>query len=125
MVDGGFMKFTIRIVSWYWTMFTNTGAVKNMQTSMATNAADIKTDMEGKLEAVNNEVGGLKTALIEGFDEMKDVLVKMEDKIEENTRKLRNTASGDRGNIIVAGGSGIDSVEMFNWRQRTWSPLQS
>jgi hypothetical protein len=21
MVDGGFMKFTIRIVSWYWTMF--------------------------------------------------------------------------------------------------------
>ena len=35
--------------------------------------------MEGKLEAVNNEVRGLKTALIEGFDEMKDVLVKMED----------------------------------------------
>jgi hypothetical protein len=33
----------------------------------------------GKLEAVNNEVRGLKTALIEGFDEMKDVLVKMED----------------------------------------------
>jgi hypothetical protein len=40
--------------------------------------------MEGKLEAVNNEVRGLKTALIEGFDETKDVLVKMEDKIEEN-----------------------------------------
>jgi N-acetylneuraminic acid mutarotase len=70
-------------------------------------------------------VRGLKTALIEGFDEMKDVLVKMENKIEENTRKVRNTASGDRGNIIVAGGAGTDSVEMFNWRQRTWSPLQS
>jgi hypothetical protein len=81
--------------------------------------------MEGKLEAVNNEVRGLKTALIEGFDEMKDVLVKMEDKIEENTRKVRNTASGDKENIIVAGGAGTDSVEMFNWRQRTWSPLQS
>jgi hypothetical protein len=51
--------------------------------------------------------------LIEGFDEMKDVLVKMEDKIEENTRKVRNTASGDKQNIIVAGGSGTDSVEMF------------
>ncbi|CAB4001355.1 RING finger 151-like [Paramuricea clavata] len=101
---------------------------KNMtilQKNMATNAADIKTDMEGKLEAVNNEVRGLKTALIEGFDEMKDVLVKMEDKIEENTRKVRNTASGDKENIIVAGGDGTDSVEMFNWRQRTWSPLQS
>ncbi|CAB4002332.1 RING finger 151-like [Paramuricea clavata] len=98
---------------------------KNIEKNMATNAADIKTDMERKLEAVNNEVRGLKTALIEGFDEMKDVLVKMEDKIEENTRKVRNTASGDKENIIVAGGMGTDSVEMFNWRQRTWSPLQS
>jgi hypothetical protein len=113
-------------------MATNMGAVvtmethmKNMHTSIATNAADIKTDMEGKLEAVNNEVRGLKTALIEGFDEMKDVLVKMEGKIEENTRKVRNTATGDKENIIVAGGYETDSVEMFNWRQRTWSPLQS
>ena len=98
---------------------------KNIETNMERNTADIKTDMEGKLEAVNNEVKGLKTALIEGFDEMKDVLVKMEDKIEENTRKVRNTASGDKENIIVAGGHVTDSVEMFNWRQRTWSPLQS
>ncbi len=100
--------------------------------SMATKIANIETnmqrnteDMEGKFEAVNNEVRGLKTALVEGFDEMKDVLVKMEDKIEGNARKVRNTPSGDRENIIVAGGSGTDSVEMFNWRQRTWSPLQS
>jgi N-acetylneuraminic acid mutarotase len=94
---------------------------KNVEKNMKRNAAD----MEGKLEVVNNEVRGLKTALIEGFDEMKDVLVKMEDKIEENTRKVRNTASGDKENIIVAGGVGTNSVEMFNWRQRTWSPLQS
>jgi hypothetical protein len=95
--------------------------IANVEKNMATNETmeDIKTDMEGKLEAVNNEVRGLKTALIEGFDEMKDVLV------EENTRKVRNTASGDKENIIVAGGRGPRSVEMFNWRQRTWSPLQS
>ena len=86
------------------------------------NMADMKTDIEGKFEKVNNEVTGLKTALIEGFDQMKDVLVEMK---EENARKVRNTPSGDRENIIVAGGSGTDSVEMFNWRQRTWSPLQS
>jgi hypothetical protein len=99
---------------------------KNIEKNMERNTADIKTDMEGKLEVVNNEVIGLKTALVEGFDEMKDVLVKMEDKIEENARKVRNAASGDKENIIVAGGaSGTDSVEMFNWRQRTWSPLQS
>ena len=97
----------------------------NMETKMTkveTNMTNMKTDMEGKLEAVNNEVKGLKTALIEGFDEMKEVLVEMK---EENTRKVRNTASGDKENIIVAGGHGTDSVEMFNWRQRTWSPLQS
>ena len=97
----------------------------NLERNVTRDIAEIKTDMEGKLEAVNNEVRGLKTALIKGFDDMKDVLVEMEDKIEENARKVRNTPSGDRENIIVAGGHGTDSVEMFNWRQRTWSPLQS
>ena len=82
----------------------------NLEKNMERNAADTK----GKLEA-------LKTA----FDQMKDVLVKVEDKIEENPRKRRRTASGDKENIIVAGGFRTDSVEMFNWRQRTWSPLQS
>jgi hypothetical protein len=95
--------------------------IANVEKNMAT----LATNVDGKLEAVNNEVRELKTALIEGFDEMKDVLVKMEDKMEENTRKVRNTTSGDKENIIVVGGSGTDSVEMFNWRQRTWSPLQS
>ena len=82
-------------------------------------------NMEGKLEAVNNEVKGLKTALVQAFDQIKDVLVKMEEKKEENARKVRNAPSGDRENIIVAGGVFNDSVEMFNWRQRTWSPLES
>ena len=99
--------------------------IANVEKNMERNTADIKTDMEGKLEAVNNEVKGLKTALIQGFDEMKDVLVKMEDRIEENVRKVRNAASGDKENIIVAGGTCAGIVEMFNWRQRTWSPLQS
>ena len=104
---------------------TNVANMETKMTNVEKNMADMKTDMEGKLEGVNNEVRGLKTSLIEGFDEMKDVLVKMEDKMEENTRKVRNTASGDKENIIVAGGDGTNSVEMFNWRQRTWSPLQS
>ena len=54
-----------------------------------------------------------------------DVLVKTEDRKEETTRKVGNTPSGDRENIIVAGSPGTDFVEVFNWRQRTWSPLQS
>ncbi len=97
----------------------------NVQRNVTSDIAEIKTDMEGKLEAVNNEMRGLKTVLIEGFDEMKDVLAKMEERIEDNARKVRNTPSGDRENIIVAGGNKTDSVEMFNWRQRTWSLLES
>ena len=93
----------------------------NVEKNMAKNTAN----MEGKLEAVNNEVKGLKTALVEAFDQMKDVLIKMEDNIKENVRKVRNAPSGDRENIIVAGGKENDSIQMFNWRQRTWSPLQS
>ena len=98
-----------------------TTSVEKIEQNMAKNTAN----MEGKFEAVNNEVKGLKTALVEAFDQMKDVLVKMEDNIKENARKVRNAPRSDRETIIVAGGAGNDSVEMFNWRQRTWSPLQS
>ena len=96
-------------------------SVEKIEHNMAKNTAN----MEGKLEAVNSEVKGLKTALVAAFDQMKDALVKMDGKKEENARKIRNAPSGDRENIIVTGGSGNNSVEMFNWRQRTWSPLQS
>ncbi|XP_028416992.1 kelch-like protein 40b [Dendronephthya gigantea] len=106
--------------------------VTNLEKNVATvgnniekNTADIKADMEGKHEAVNNKVDRLKTALVRAFDEMKDVLITIEGKKEENTRKVRNRPSGDKENIIVAGGHWTNTVEIFNWRQRTWSPLQS
>ena len=107
------------------TMKNNTAIIDTRMANMETKMTQMKTDVEEKFETVNNEVKGLKTALVEAFDQMKDVLVKMEDNIKENARKVRNAPSGDRENIIVAGGYRNDSVEMFNWRQRTWSPLQS
>ena len=103
---------------------------KKMEASVAameTKLTKIKADMEGELEAVNNEVRGLKTVLIEGFDQMKEVLVNMERMKEGIAREVRDKPSGDReeGSIVVAGGFVTSSVKMFNWRQRTWSPLQS
>ena len=108
---------------------------KNMQTKIANleknmtkierNIAGIETDMEAKLEAVNNEVKELKTVLVESFDQMKDVLFKMEDRIKENTRKVRNAPVGDQAKIFVAGGKETDSVEVFDWSQKSWAPLQS
>ena len=101
------------------------GNLEKKMTDMKKEMNKNSADMEGKLEVVNNEVKGLKTALVEAVDQIKDVLIKMEDNIKENARKVRNAPSGDRENIIVVGGGGNDSVEMFNWRRRTWSPLQS
>ena len=126
------MNIEIRMRNTETTMKNNTAIMHtrmtNIDTRMAnmeTKIAQMKTDMDAKFETVNNEVKGLKTALVEAFDQMKDVLIKMEDNIKENARKVRNAPSGDRENIIVAGGTRNDSVEMFNWRQRTWTPLQS
>ena len=96
-------------------MDTRMANIDTRMANMETKMAQVKTDIERKFETVNKEVKGLKTALVEAFDQMKDVLIKMEEKKEEN----------DRENIIVTGGHGKKSVEMFNWRQRTWSPLQS
>ena len=96
-------------------------SVEKIEQNVAQNIAN----MERKLEAVNNEVKELKTAFVESFDQMKDALVKIEVNIKENARKVRNAPSCDRENIIVAGGRENDFVEMFNWRERTWSPLQS
>ena len=103
----------------------NTAILDTRMANVETKMAQMKTDIEGKFETVNNEVKGLKTALVEAFDQMKDVLIKMEDKKQENARTVGNPPSGDRENIIVAGGFRNNSVEIFKWRQRRWSPLQS
>ena len=102
----------------------NTATVETRLANVEVKMAQMKTDMNAKFETANNEVKRLKTALVEAFDQMKDVLAKMEDKIEKNA-KVRNAPSSERENIIVVGGAWDDSVEMFNWRERTWSPLQS
>ena len=56
----------------------------------------MKTDTEEKLDTVSNEAKELKTSLVEAFDQMKDVLVEIDGKKEENARKVRNAPSGDR-----------------------------
>ena len=92
-------------------------SISKIEARLEKNMADTKKD----LETVNNDVAEMKISLVKCFEEMKDVLVEIK---EENTRKVRNTPSGDRENIIVAGGF-TKSVEMFNWRQNTWAPLQA
>ena len=102
--------------------------IKNAQGNMVTHVGNMETrmaNMEAQMGNLEVKMARVETAMIDAFNEMKDVLVKMDKKIEENTRKVGNKPSGDKENIIVAGGYATDSVEMFNWRQRTWSPLKS
>ena len=103
--------------------------VENMNTKMA----NMQANVEAKFEAVNNEVRGIRMSLNEvkdGFEHLKEaVLEKIESKErkqEEITRDVSGTASGGRENqhIFVAGGTGRNSVEIFNYRQRLWSLLE-
>ena len=103
--------------------------LENMNTKMA----NLQDNVVTKFEAVNNEVRGMRMSLREvkdGFDQLKEaVLEKIESKErkqEEITRDVSGTASGGRENqhIFVAGGWRIDSVEIFNYRQRLWSLLK-
>ena len=98
---------------------TNIVTLERKMENLEKNMANIKTDLEGELREVNYEVKELKTALDKNFDQMKDVLVKMED-----ARKIRNTATGGKDKIFVAGGVRTNSVEIFNWSQKSWAPLR-
>ena len=84
--------------------------VTNMESKIGSVEKSV-ADMGEKIGAVNNEVKGLKTAFAESLDQITDALVKMEDSIKENTRKIRNTSSGYEDKIFVAGGLETDSVE--------------
>ena len=84
--------------------------VEGMETKIGRRIADAKADVEEKLGTVNNEVKELKTTLVESFEKVNDVLVKMENRIKENTRKIRNTSSGDKDKIFVAGDYNIRNI---------------
>ena len=80
------------------TIMDHTAIMETRMENMETKMANMKADMDAKLETVNNEVKELKTAFVEAFDEMKDVLVKMENNIKENTRKEIKYESDDTQN---------------------------
>ena len=54
-----------------------------IETEIEKSNADVKTDIEAKFGAVNNEVKELKTTLTVSLDQIKDVLGRMEDKIKK------------------------------------------
>ena len=114
--------------------------LNNMDTKMAqtdvkteTMVANLQANVEARLNAVNNEVRGMRTSLNEmrdGFDHLKEaVLEKIESKDrkqEKITRDVSGAESGGRENqhIFVAGGVRRNSVEIFNYPQRLWSLLK-
>ena len=114
-------EITISLAS----METKITKIESKITNTESKIGSVEKSVADIREAVNDEVKGLKTALAESFDQMKDVLVNMEDRIQENTRKIRNTPSGAKDKIFVAGGVRTDLAEIFNWSKKSWAPLQS
>ena len=101
------------------------GNLANMETNVKRDIADIKVHFEEELKAVSDEVVEVKATLVEACDQIRHSIKKVESMMEENPRKKRRIESSVGENIIVAGGMQTNSVEMFNWRQRTWLPLPS
>ena len=98
-----------------------------------TKMANFQTKVEARLEAVDNEVRGMKMSLSEmkdGFDHLKEaVLEKIESKErkqEEITRDVSGAESGGRENqhIFVAGGKETKSAEIFNYSKKLWLSLK-
>ena len=99
-----------------------------------TKIANLQANVEARFEAVNNEVRGMRTSLLnemrEGFDHLKEAVrekIESKDKRkEEITRHVTGAESGGRENqhIFVAGGMRRSSVEIFNHPQRLWSLLK-
>ena len=77
---------------------------------VATEVSDIEKTVATNFMKMERNVTRLNTAMVEAFDAIKDVLVKMDEKIEENYRKRRRSESGDREDIFAR------SSDFFNMR---------
>ena len=80
------------------------------------------SDTNEQLKGITDEIRVFKAAMCEGLDQMHETLLKTRNKARKHAG---NAARCDRENIIVAGGATENSVEMFNWLRRRWTPLQS
>ena len=76
-----------------------------------------RDEIKEKLADVDRRMGNIENSVATMETKMTIVESKIKRKFDD--------ASGDEENIIVAGGHSTNSVEMFNWRRKTWSPLQS
>ena len=103
--------------------------MENMNTKMENNSTKMAT-VQAHVEVVNYDVRMSLHEMKDGFNDLKEpVLEKIENikiKQEEITRDICGAASGERKNqhILVAGGMGRNSVEIFNYPRRMWSLLK-
>ena len=59
----------------------------SMERNVVTKVSEMEKTLATSMKNIERNVTRLKTAMVEDFDEIKDVLVKVDDKIEENQRK--------------------------------------
>ena len=97
-------------------------------TMIVSKLENFQEEVQAKFGKVNNDMTLMKASLNEmkeGFDNLtKAVLENLERKSSQDD--VNDTASGrpEEQHILVAGGVGRNSVEVFNYRQRSWSFLK-
>ena len=82
----------------------------SMERNVATKVSEMGKTVATSMKNMERNVTRLNTAMVEAFDEIKDVLVKVDEKIEENQRKRRRSGTGGREDIVVR------SSDVFNRR---------
>mgnify|MGYP002803860484 FL=1 len=81
--------------------------LKNMERNVAAKVSEMGKTVAANMKNMERDVARLNTEM----DEVKDVLVKVDERIEENQRKRRHTGCGDREDIVAR-----SSDSFNNWR---------
>ena len=96
-------------------------------TKVDESVADMKKAAEGGFDAVKAGIAFTKDELqtLQCFSQWQQEVLDKIETVKDNTRYSTERANNAKENIIVLGSEGYNSVEMFNWNQRSWAPLQS
>ncbi|XP_028400919.1 uncharacterized protein LOC114524016 [Dendronephthya gigantea] len=97
---------------------------------MGTNVENLQQNVNAKFGQMNNDMERMRTNLNEvkeGFDNFKEAVIEKKERKDnaevDGANDVDDQANGER-RILVAGGFGCDSVEMFNYSRRLWSTLK-
>ena len=83
-------------------------------------------EIKKEMKEIKKELTEIKTQLMTQPDQMRGIQVAQE-KIMKEIERIKTDAVNVNDSVVIAGGCGtrqLNTVEMFRWSERSWSPLQ-